>query len=203
MVLDDADAMEDYEIQTSAEDPIAFAASKSDPDTLHYNEAMDAHDAAEFKAAMLKEADAHTDNDHWEVWAKCDIPKGQDILPAVWAFKQKRRINTRSIYKYKACLNIHGGMQKHGVNYNWETYSLVVNWFSIRLSLILALLFYGTRARSISSSLFRKQTSNAICSCTCPAVSLSLEPIAQLIASSYERTFMAVAKLDEYGISTS
>jgi hypothetical protein len=31
-------------------------------------------------------------------------------------------------------------MQKHGVNY-WETYSPVVNWFSIRLCLILTLLF--------------------------------------------------------------
>jgi hypothetical protein len=31
-------------------------------------------------------------------------------------------------------------MQKHGVNY-WETYSPVVNWFSICLSLILALLY--------------------------------------------------------------
>jgi hypothetical protein len=34
-VLDDSDAVEDYELQREAEDPIAFAASGSDPDTLH------------------------------------------------------------------------------------------------------------------------------------------------------------------------
>ena len=49
-------------------------------------------------------------------------------------------MDTREVYKYKARLNIHGGMQKHGVNY-WETYSPVVNWFSIRLCLALTLIF--------------------------------------------------------------
>ena len=144
-VLDDTDAIEDYEVQTAAEDPIAFAASKSDPDTLNFKDAMNAEDSAAFKKAMLKECDAHTDNEHWEVWAKADVPPEQDILPAVWAFKRKRRIDTRKVYKYKARINIHGGMQKHGVNY-WETYSPVVNWFSIRLCLILVMLFkWSTR----------------------------------------------------------
>jgi hypothetical protein len=129
-VLDDADAVEDYETQNQAEDPIAFATSKSDPDTLHFNRAMIASDAAEFKQAMLKEANAHTDNKHWEGWAKADVRDQQDILPAVWAFKRKRRIDTREVYKHKARLNIHGGKQKHGINY-WETYSPIVNWFSI------------------------------------------------------------------------
>jgi hypothetical protein len=46
--------------------------------------------------------------------------------------KRKRRIDTRKVYKHKARLNIHGGQQTHGVNY-WETFSPVVNWFSIRL----------------------------------------------------------------------
>jgi hypothetical protein len=89
---------------------------------------------------MLLEVDAHTKNEHWEVWARVDVPAHQDILPAVWAFKRKCRIDARTIYKYKAHLNIHGSMQKHGVNY-WETYSPVVNWFSIHLGLVLALLF--------------------------------------------------------------
>jgi hypothetical protein len=42
-VLDDSDAVEDYELQREAEDPIAFAARGSDPDTLHYNTATKAH----------------------------------------------------------------------------------------------------------------------------------------------------------------
>ena len=140
-VLDDTDAIEDYETQEKAQDPIAFAANGSDPDTLSFKEAMKADDSKEFLKAMLKEADAHTSHDHWEVWLKSKVPSWQDILPSVWAFKRKRRIDTRRIYKYKARLNIHGGMQKYGVNY-WETYSPVVNWFSIRLCLIFALLLY-------------------------------------------------------------
>jgi hypothetical protein len=139
-VLDETDAVEDYETQVLAEDPIAFAASTSDPDTLHYNKAMNVDDLADFKKAMLGEVNAHTQNDHWEVMERAEVPASQDILPSVWAFRRKRRIDTREVYKYKACLNIHGGMQKHGVNY-WETYSPVVNWFSIRLCLPLALLF--------------------------------------------------------------
>jgi hypothetical protein len=146
-VLDDTDAIEDYETQEQAEDPIAFAANGSDPDTLSFKDAMDAADSKEFLSAMLKEADAHTKHDHWEVWRKADVPSSQDILPSVWAFKRKRRIDTRAIYKYKARLNIHGGMQKHGINY-WETYSPVVNWFSIRLCLIFALLF-GWKTRQL------------------------------------------------------
>jgi hypothetical protein len=132
--------VEDYEIQTQAEDPIAFAANGSDPDTLSYKHAMDAADANLFRAAMIKEVDAHTNHGHWEVWLRSDVPSWQDVLPSVWAFKRKRRIDTRFIYKYKARINFHGGMQKYGVNY-WETYSPVVNWFSIRLCLIFTLLF--------------------------------------------------------------
>ena len=42
------------------------------------------------------------------------------------------------IDKYKAQLCAHGGMQQWGINY-WETFSPVVNWMSVRLILILAL----------------------------------------------------------------
>ena len=146
-MLEDTDAIEDYETQTAAEDPIAFAASKSDPDTLNFKDAMNAQDSAAFKKAMIKECDAHSDNGHWEVWERANVPKEQDVLPAVWAFKRKRRIDTREVYKYKARLNIHGGRQKHGVNY-CETYSPVVNWFSIRLCLIMTLIF-GWKTRQI------------------------------------------------------
>jgi hypothetical protein len=80
-VLDKTEAIEDYEVQILAEDPIAFAATSSDPDTLYFNDAMNADDLAEFKKAMLEEVNAHTDtNDHWEVWLKADVPVGQDIL---------------------------------------------------------------------------------------------------------------------------
>jgi hypothetical protein len=97
-VLDKTDAVEDYKTQILAEDPIAFTASTSDPDTLHYNEAMNADDSAN-KKVMLDEVNAHTENDHWEVWEKAEVPADQDILLSVWAFQQKRRIDTREVYK--------------------------------------------------------------------------------------------------------
>jgi hypothetical protein len=144
-VLDDTDAVEDYETQAAAEDPIAFAAGNSDPDTLNFKKAMDAKDASLFKEAMIQECDTHTENDHWEVWEKKDVPPDQDMLPLAWAFRRKRRVLSRKVHKYKARINVHGGMQKHGINY-WETYSPVVNWFSIRLCLIMTLIFsWNTR----------------------------------------------------------
>jgi hypothetical protein len=90
LVLDDTEAVEDYETQREAEDRIVFAASKLDPDTMHYGEAMRAADTKEFKQAMLKEVEAHTSKGHWEVWAKLDVPLDQDVLPAFWAFRRKR-----------------------------------------------------------------------------------------------------------------
>jgi hypothetical protein len=44
------------------------------------------------------------------------------------------------VYKHKARINVHGGQQTYVVNY-WETFSPVVNWFSIRLTLVLSLIY--------------------------------------------------------------
>jgi hypothetical protein len=139
--------VEDYEMQNAAEDPISFAANKSDPDTMHYRQAMRVDDAQEFEMAMLDEVNAHTSKGHWELWEKSKVPANQKVLSAVWAFKRKRRIETREVYKYKARINAHGGQQTHGVNY-WETHSPVVNWYSIRLCLTLVLL-HGWKTRQL------------------------------------------------------
>jgi hypothetical protein len=101
---------------------------------------MKAHDAEDFKVAMIKEANDHTTRLHWALWEKRNVPKGHKILSAIWAFKCKRRIDTRAVYKHKAGINVHGGQQTYGVNY-WETFSPVVNWFSIRLTLVLSLIY--------------------------------------------------------------
>jgi hypothetical protein len=100
---------------------------------------MQAEDSLEFKSAMVKEADDHTTRGHWVFWEKRNVPQDHDILSAVWTLKQKRQIDTRAVYKHKARLNIHGGQQTHWVNY-WETYSPVVNWFSIHLCLTFSLI---------------------------------------------------------------
>jgi hypothetical protein len=43
------------------------------------------------------------------------------------------------VYKHKARLNVHGGQQEFAVNF-FETFSPVVNWFSVRLIFTLSLL---------------------------------------------------------------
>jgi hypothetical protein len=111
-----SDAVEDYERQREAEDPLAFADNGWDPDTLHYNAAMKAHDSEDFKVAMIKEANDDTSQLHWAFWEKQNVPAGHKILSAIWAFKQKRRIDTPAVYKHKARINIHGGQQTYGVN---------------------------------------------------------------------------------------
>jgi Reverse transcriptase (RNA-dependent DNA polymerase) len=119
------------EAQTEVQDPVAYATS-SDPDVMHLHEAMRQPDRAQFVAAMVKEIQAHTTNGNWIIVLRSSVPPGHDILPAVWAMRRKRRIDTREVYKWKARLNIHGGKQTKGVNY-WETYAPVATWCSIRL----------------------------------------------------------------------
>ena len=127
-----------YQIAEELEDPIAFVAS-ANPDIMYSDQAMREPDSAQFEKAMLDEVKAHTDNKHWVVRKRTDLPKNTKVLPAVWAMRRKRRITTGLPYKWKARLNLHGGKQERGVNY-WETYAPVIAWTTIRLFLILAYL---------------------------------------------------------------
>jgi hypothetical protein len=129
---------EDFSIQDKMTDPIAFKAS-TDPDTMYYHEAMAAPDRHQFITAIIKEVNAHIENNHWALVPIEEVPKGTKILDSIWAMKRKRDIKTQEIYKHKARLNIHGGQQEYGVHYT-ETYSPVVNWFSVRLIMILSII---------------------------------------------------------------
>ena len=121
------------------DDPIAFAAS-SDPDTLYYNQAMNQPDRLQFVEAMKKEITDHTSRGHWTIVPRATVPKDCKVLPSVWSMKRKRRVDTGDIYKHKSRLNVHGGKQVKGIDYQ-ETYSPVVQWATIRLVLILGLLY--------------------------------------------------------------
>jgi len=100
---------------------------------------MAAPDSDEFRRAMFKEVESHVTNKHWELVKRADLPAGTEVLPAVWAFRRKRRIASQEVYKWKARINLHGGKQTKNVNY-WETYSPVVGWSTIRTFLILMLI---------------------------------------------------------------
>jgi hypothetical protein len=60
-------------------------------------------------------------------------------LDSVWSMKMKRDIKTQKVYKQKAILNVHCGQQEFVVHF-FETFSPVVNWFSVRLIFTLSLL---------------------------------------------------------------
>jgi hypothetical protein len=83
-------------------------AASSDPDTIYFHEAMREPDRQQFIRAMKKKVESHTNNAVWKLVPKDTIPLGTKVLPAVWAMKRKRRIDTREIYKWKARLNIDG-----------------------------------------------------------------------------------------------
>ena len=129
---------DDFELIESLKDPIAFKAS-SDPDTLYLHQALKQKDRDKFIDAMVKEVRDHESRYHWRVIKRTEVPEGHKVLPAVWAMRRKRRIQTKEVYKWKARLNLHGGKQEHGVNY-WETYSPVVDWAAIRLCMILSII---------------------------------------------------------------
>ena len=120
-------------------DPIAFKAS-SDPDMMYYHQALSAPDWQHFLMAIVKEVNDHITNNHWDLIPREEVPEqGTKILDSIWVMKRKRDIKTREIYKHKARLNVHGSQQEYGVH-NTETYSPVVNWFSIRLVTILSII---------------------------------------------------------------
>jgi hypothetical protein len=126
--------------------PIAYLAHR-DPDTLYLQEAMKAKDKKNFLAAMQEEIRQHDENNHWELVERSSLDPNLKVLPAVWAMKRKRRIGTREVYKWKARLNVHGGKQVFGEHYT-ETYSPVIGWSTIRLFLILSIL-YGWHTRQL------------------------------------------------------
>jgi hypothetical protein len=115
--------------------PCVFA-SNIDNDTLPYGDMLRSEDHPQFATAMQKEVDGL--RYILQVVKRSDLPTDITPLPAVWAFKQKRRPDW-SLLKWKARLNVHGGRQKRGVNY-WETYAPVVNWSTVCLTFILSLL---------------------------------------------------------------
>ena len=129
---------DDYRIQDAMVDHIAFSAS-SNKDTMYYHQAIREPDARQFIIAMVDELNEHISRGHWSLIPMSQVPPHTRILDSVWSMKRKREIISRRVYKWKARLNVHGGQQEKGVNYN-DTYSPVVSWFSIRLLLVMSLL---------------------------------------------------------------
>ena len=116
-------------------DPRLLAASMVDQDTMHYGDAMRAHDQQEFREAMVKEVEDLTKTHVWKLIWKSDMPKEAKLIRLIWSFKRKKN-PLGELLKHKARLCVHGGMQRKGINY-WHTYAPVVNWSTVRMVLIL------------------------------------------------------------------
>ena len=105
----------------------------------YYNQAMNQPDKLQFIKAMRKEITDHTSRGHWTIVPRSTVLKNHK-LPSVWSMKRKRRVDTGDIYKHKSRLNVHGGKQVKGGDYQ-ETYAPVVQWAMIRLMLVIGLLY--------------------------------------------------------------
>ena len=117
---------------------LVFATISPNNDVFTLSQMLKLKDIKDFALAMVKEINDHESRDHWELVERKTLPSGTKTILSVWAFKRKRHPDGR-IYKHKARLNAHGGMQRWGVDY-WETYAPVVNWISVRLLMILTIL---------------------------------------------------------------
>ena len=100
---------------------------------------MKAHDRDKFIEAVRIELDSHEKMGNYEPLPINKVPKGTKLIDMVWSMRRKWRIKTQEVYKWKACLNVHGGQQEHGVHY-WATYTPVVTWQMVRFLLILSIL---------------------------------------------------------------
>ena len=137
-IFDDADGDEEIWLQINIAHPIAYAVS-TDPDTMYMEQAMLQPDRKQFLKAMADEVNAHTQNGHWRLILRSEVPPGIKVLPSVWAMKCKGQIATREAYKWKARLNLHGGKHEYGVNY-WEKYAATLAWPPIHFLMTLSII---------------------------------------------------------------
>ncbi len=119
--------------------PIAFHAEMMG-DIMYLNQALNQPDAPHFVEAVITEMNGHVNNKHWQLTKHSEVPPDIDVLLLVWSMRRKRDITTNETKKYKALLNLHCGKQEYGMNY-YETYAPVVTWFSIRLLIVIGILY--------------------------------------------------------------
>ena len=67
---------------------------------------------------------------------RSELPIGAQLLNAIWSYRRKRK-PTGELLKLKSRICTDGSQQKYGVDY-WQTYAPVVNWSTVRLSLVLS-----------------------------------------------------------------
>ena len=115
-----------------ATDAHALAASRSDPDTVTFEQAMASPNRREWITAAGMEVSSLESKGTWE-----EVPfesARTKVLPGTWVFKVKRAPDG-TVKKYKARYCVRGDLMQG----DEETHSPVVSWSSVRMFLVLAL----------------------------------------------------------------
>jgi hypothetical protein len=115
----------------------AFVASRSDPDTLTFDEAMRDADCDGFRTAMGVEITSLEREGTWtEVPKQEALDKAERILPGTWAFKRKRHPEGY-VTRLKARYCVRGDLQPAVP----DTFAPVVMWSTVRLLMVFTLMF--------------------------------------------------------------
>lgn len=101
-----------------------------------YREAIECADETSWRDAMQTEIDACVKQKTWIVMPRNDLPRGANILPVKWVFKQKTNENGVRI-QFKARITPKGFKQKHGVDY-FEVFAHTGKYKTLRIALALA-----------------------------------------------------------------
>ena len=121
------------------EHPLTFSARANSEDDPTFNQAMGSPDCEGFIAAMHHEIEQLESVTAWNVVPRSKAIKlKSNILASTWVFKRKRYPDG-SVKKLKARIYVRGDQQVHNVDY-FDTFSLVVQWSTIRLMFILSIM---------------------------------------------------------------
>ena len=113
--------------------PFALAAAK-DPDLLTFEQAMNDPDVHHWRAAAKREIDQLDAKGTWDIVLQSEATS--KILPGTWVFKRKRTPDG-TIKSHKARYCVRGDLQEG----EFETYAPVVAFSTIRMFLVLAMMF--------------------------------------------------------------
>ena len=135
--------------------PHAFAAMQhtKNPDLPTYAEAMSGDHAEDYWEAMRKEIANLVKRNVWEVIPRSSIPEGVKTVPGTWSFRCKRR-PSGDFLKFKARWCLRGDIMKRNIVDSGETvdnFSPVCQWSSLRLMMVLGIMF-GLDSKAVDFS---------------------------------------------------
>ena len=125
-----------YEGYINLTGPIILSAEASQKDNLHLGKSMKYDDHEDSMKAMGKEIWYLTPKDVWEIFPKLSLPTSEKIIRLTRSLKIIKN-PFGYLIKHNACLCVHGGTQKEGIDYN-NTFTPVINCSIVRLIIMMA-----------------------------------------------------------------